>query len=328
MSLAIPFAISCASVEDKTKKAVTLGDALIAEGKCDEATQQYATAAELAPASLDIRLKLARTYARCGADMAAINEYKAAISCGAAELDVYREIVPLLIKIGESQGAETILKKIIEKAPSDCVAHNNLGVVLYRQKKYPEARKAFEEAIKRNPSHCDSYLNLASLLENEFNDIFTSTRYYKKYLSLRPDAPNAAQIKDRIVQNELKLLKEGSSDTSFDDYMDEGQQFLAAGQFKEAEASFRAALRARSTSASARTNLGVALMEQGKLDEAESVLEKCLELGGGSAECAYQLGWVYKLGGDDKKAVKLWEKALSIDPTFQKAKKTLDLYDK
>jgi len=328
VSLMVSFMVSCASVEDKTREAVVLGDKLFAEGKCDEATQQYSKAAELDPGSGAIHLKLARTHARCGDDMAAIKEYKEAMSRGASSLEVYPEVVPLLIKIGENRGAESILRKMVEKAPSDCVAYNNLGVVLYRQKKYSEAQNAFEQAIKANPSHCDSYLNLALLLENEMGDLANATKYYKKYLSLRPDAPNAAQIKDRIVQNELKLLQGGkSSDTRFNDSMDEGKRFLAAGQFKEAEASFRSALQARSTSASARANLGAALMEQGKLKEAEGVLEKCLDLGGGTAECAYQLGWVYKLGGDDKKAIKLWGKALSIDPTFQKAKRTLDLYE-
>jgi superkiller protein 3 len=328
MLLVASLAVSCASTEDKTRESLLQGDRLIAEGKCDEAIRQYTTAAKLSPGSADIHLKLARTHARCGAGMAAVQEYQKAVSHGAPETETYREMVPLLIRLGNFQAAQTILKRIISKAPSDCVAYNNLGVVLYRQKKYREARAAFEKAIKAKPSHCDSYLNLAVLLENEFDDLALATKHYRKYLALNPDAPNAAQIRDRIVQNELKLLEEGVSGSRFDEYMQQGTESLADGDFNDAEKAFRSALRARPSSVSALENLGVALMEQGELGEAKSMLNKCLELDGGSAGCAYQLGWVHQLSGNTKEAVSLWKKALRIDPTFIKAKRTLELYDK
>lgn len=324
----VSLTVSCASVENKSREAVRLGDQLLAERKCAQAMQEYARAAELTPGSANLHLKMARAHARCGASMAAIKEYKTAMSHGASELEVYREIAPLLFRMGESRGAENIYRKIVKLAPSDCVAYNNLGVVLRRQKKHSDARKAFENAIKANPSHSDSYLNLALLLENELNDLAKATKYYKKYLSLASDAPNASKIKNRIIQNELKLLEQGHSISDFDERMEQGEKQLAEGSFEDAEASFRAALRARPTSSTAQIKLGVALMEQGKLREAKSVLEKCLKARGGSAECAYQLGWAHKLGGSNKKAIDLWKKALRIDPSFKKAKRTLNLYDK
>jgi tetratricopeptide (TPR) repeat protein len=326
--VSISLFVSCASTEDRTRDALLQGDRLLAQGKCGEATQHYAEAAELTPNSADIHLKLARTHARCGSEMAAIKEYKAAIAHGASGLEVYREIVPLFIKIGENKGAEAILQKIISQAPSDCVAYNNLGVVLHRQKRNDAARKAFEKAIKINPSHADSYLNLAALLENEFDDLATATKYYKKYLSLRPNARNAANIRDRIVQNELKLLGKGSFVTGYDEYMEQGRESLSAGLFSDAEEAFRLALRTRPTSSSARENLGVALMEQGKLREARQVLQKCLNQDGGSAGCAYQLGWTYQLSGNTKKAVEMWKKALRIDPAFKKARRAIELYSR
>jgi len=322
------FAVSCASAEDRRSQALNAGDQFLKGGKCKEAVEEYSKAVELTPDSADIRLTLARAHARCRSDMAAINEYKAAIENGASDVEVYREVVPLLIRIGQNSGAETILKKIIKKDPSDSIAYNNLGVVLNRQKKYSGAQKAFEKAIKINPSHYDSYLNLAMILENVTGDLAYANKCYKKYLSLNPDSPKADKVRDHIVQNELQLLGSSPSESTFHEYIEQGKQYLAEGRFEEAEDTFRSALRIRNASAKARANLGAALMEQGKLDEAEETLNKCLSLNKGTAECAYQLGWVYKLRGNNKSAIRMWKKALQIDPSYGNAKKTLKMYEK
>lgn len=82
----------------------------------------------------------------------------------------------------------------------------------------------------------------------------------------------------------------------------------------EREKWMRAAVAVRPRSAAARNNLGVALYEQRKLDEAMAVYRQAIELGSGSALAHNNLGVALLEKGDHEGAIAEYRKAIELDP--------------
>lgn len=77
--------------------------------------------------------------------------------------------------------------------------HYNSGVMAYRSKKWRRAAREFKLALEKNPLDADSQYNLAVIYEVVNKDPVTALEHYKRYLELNPKAPDAAKVKNYIV---------------------------------------------------------------------------------------------------------------------------------
>jgi peptidoglycan/xylan/chitin deacetylase (PgdA/CDA1 family)/uncharacterized caspase-like protein len=93
--------------------------------------------------------------------------------------------------------AEAQFTEALKLRPDFALAANNLGFVYYRQDKFQEAARWFENTIKLDPSRVVAYLNLgdayAKLKQND-----KSRQAYQTYLSLAPNGPSAAYVKQQL----------------------------------------------------------------------------------------------------------------------------------
>ncbi|UCG32773.1 MAG: tetratricopeptide repeat protein [Phycisphaerales bacterium] len=71
--------------------------------------------------------------------------------------------------------------------------------------------------------------------------------------------------------------------------------------------------------AAARTNLGLALLAQGRLDEALNVLSEAVRIDPGIAEAHNNLGNAYRRAGDNEKAVTCYREAIRLSPEMAEA---------
>lgn len=77
--------------------------------------------------------------------------------------------------------------------------HYNCGVVAYNSKKWRRALREFKLALEKNPLDADSQYNLAVIYDVVNKDREKAIEHYKRYLELNPQAPDAAKVKNYIV---------------------------------------------------------------------------------------------------------------------------------
>lgn len=65
---------------------------------------------------------------------------------------------------------------------------------------YKGAAEAFEKALEFNPRNASAHFELALLYEKDETDLVGAIYHFDRYLRLRPDAPNAGVVKDRLLR--------------------------------------------------------------------------------------------------------------------------------
>lgn len=77
--------------------------------------------------------------------------------------------------------------------------HYNCGVMAYNSEKWRRAMREFKLALEKNPLDADSQYNLAVIYDEVKKDREKAIEHYKRYLELNPEAPDAARVKNYIV---------------------------------------------------------------------------------------------------------------------------------
>ncbi|MDR7418474.1 MAG: tetratricopeptide repeat protein [Armatimonadota bacterium] len=105
-------------------------------------------------------------------------------------------------------------------------------------------------------------------------------------------------------------------DKPIDHNLLEGEKFLDAGEWTQAEAAFRRAIEANANSAVAYSKLGVALVHQRRVDEAERAFAKAVAIDPRYAPAWSNLGNVYRESGRLDEALQAYERAVAADPDY------------
>lgn len=107
------------------------------------------------------------------------------------------------------------------------------------------------------------------------------------------------------------------------EFLEEGERYLQAGDHAAAERSFRRAVDAAPTSAVARSKLGVALAQQGRVDEAIAQFSHAVALHPTYAPAHSNLGNAYREKGMLAEALAAYERAVALDPDYWVAHQNL-----
>jgi Flp pilus assembly protein TadD len=92
------------------------------------------------------------------------------------------------------------------------------------------------------------------------------------------------------------------------------RQALNRRQFSEAESRIRKMLKSRAGDPHLLVLLGIALLEQGKIDDAIQALKKATRRKSGSPESHFNLGLALTKSGDFAGAAQAFEAVLAIEP--------------
>src|SRR5436189_793975 len=115
------------------------------------------------------------------------------------------------------------------------------------------------------------------------------------------------------------------SEDKASELLEEAERRLHAGDYAAAEQASRQVLEAAPDSAVARSKLGVALAQQGRLDEAIAEFSKALQLHPTYASAYSNLGNAYRAKGMLPEALAAYERALAIDPDYAIAHQNLGI---
>lgn len=103
----------------------------------------------------------------------------------------------------------------------------------------------------------------------------------------------------------------------------EGEKHLEAGEWEAAEAAFRRAIEAEPRSALAYSKLGVALVNQRRLDDGEKAFARAVAVDPKYAPAWSNLGNVYRETGRSEQALDAYQRAITADPDYWVAHQNL-----
>jgi tetratricopeptide (TPR) repeat protein len=224
-----------------------------------------------------------------------------------------------LIKEEKYDEAIEPLKQAIAIEKKYFHAHNDLGVVYMKLGQAELSEAMFKEAIRINDQMELPHLNLAILLNRQgrykevADDLLKYQRRFPSVNSIHGPLIEAL-IESRMWAEAEAELKRALDLKMFDEVdlkTKLGAMQIRQGKFEAAAATLQEAVAKEPDNAAALFNLGTALLQAGKLDEAEKRLLRAYEIRGSSMPGAQlMLGQLYFQKKDYEKALGAFENYL------------------
>jgi len=178
-----------------------LGSALSEIGDTSGALAAFATEIELNP-DPEIRAK-ARVnrsvlYEREKKWSESAAELEALLAENPEHQEIYGDLAQLYLKADRPEDALKAVERGADKGPAAARLYVNIGADYYNKKSFEQAANCFGKALEIDPGLAQAELNLARALDH-LDRKTEADSHLKRYLELRPDAPEAAEIKKRLA---------------------------------------------------------------------------------------------------------------------------------
>ena len=232
-----------------------------------------------------------------------------------------------LLNEGDLAGAAMHFREALRVKPDYAEAHNNLGLVYLREAlKTPAPSGRIEAAVPIAPGHPSPPVSPPGGEMAEAADEFRTALQIKPgYDDARNNLAIAMQHNREpgVIGQYEAVLQDKPDDV--DTRNDLGLALLQAGRVPEATAQFQQVLRARPGYVDARNNLGLALLQTGRPADAIVEFQQALKTRPDFAEAHNNLGLALAQTGRYKEAVAHYQQALRFKPDYPDAKNNLYL---
>jgi tetratricopeptide (TPR) repeat protein len=190
-----------------------LGDALLRQGKLNEAIDQYQKAIRLKPDYANSHNNLGIALARKGQTDEAIRQYREAIRLKPDHADAHNGLGVALHAKGQMDESVRHLQEALRLKPDHADAHYNLGVAFYQQGHTGEAIRQFQEVIRLKPDYAEAYNNLGTALGlgGQTDD---AIRQFQEALRLKPDYAAARRNLDALLSSKANASPPPSGATN------------------------------------------------------------------------------------------------------------------
>jgi tetratricopeptide (TPR) repeat protein len=196
----------------------------------------------------------------------------------------------LVFQLGRAAEAAELFARGVEREPGTALLHANLGEALRVLKRLDEAARELNKAVRLDPTLFQTW-NSLGLLAHDRGQYDEAERACREALRLRP----------RFAAGYINL----------------GNTFFARRRRAEAIEAFRTALRVEPDNFIALTNLGQVLCELGRLDvlgEAEAVCRRAALLAPHLPQVHNNLGTALRQQGRLDEALACYQSALKLNP--------------
>ena len=264
-----------------------LGDLYLKQGRLDEAEKQFLKAIEFAPGYVLAYVNLGELYRRRG-DKDRAREYaEKALSLEPESGQARNLLAHILRDTGKPAEAVGAYQQVLAVNPTSAQAYYNLGVSLTDVGRWEEAEKSFENAIKIEPGLAEAYggLGLCALQRGQV---------------------------DKAIQLLVKARELGFKAPAL--HLNLSYAYLNKKDWLKAEQEARQAVEAEPGLATGYNNLGVALAQQNKLEEARMALDRALKIDPRDREVLINLAMIELSLQNEGRALQLFLRALAIDP--------------
>ena len=227
------------------------GLTLAAQGKLDEAIQQYMLALQFKPYYADAHNNLGLALATQGKLTEAVQHYNQALQLKPDRAEFHNNLANVLTTQGKPDEAIQHYRQALQRKLDYADAHYNFGLALANRGKWDAAIQHYQLALQLKPDYVEVQNSLGNALAAQ-GKLPEATRAYDRALQLKPDYVS--------THNNLAIV------------------LAAQGKLDEAVLHYSRALQLKPDHANAHYNLGIALARQSRLDESLQHFQQALTL--------------------------------------------------
>jgi tetratricopeptide (TPR) repeat protein len=310
-----------------------LGAAHATAGRPQQALEAFDRALLLQPDLADAHENKGMTLLRLKRFQEAIDSLHKALRSRPSDFRILDHLGSALSQAGRQEEAVEILRRALAIRSDFAPTHHNLGNALLRLNRIDEAIASFRTALSLRPDYPEVMTTLGGLLcqRGQTDEAIDMTR---RALAVRPDsAPlhfnlgRALHLQNRLEESAQALHQALALDSRFAMAHNElGNVMLGLKSRDGAIEAFGKSLQIED-SLEVRYNLATALFESGRLQEAITEYRAAESRGFCIPPVYNNLGAIHRQLGENKQAMKLFEKALSLDPQFDLARFNLAMME-
>ena len=166
-----------------------LADALMRDGKTDEAISHYQKALQIDSTYADFHINYGNALSRKGDINAAVMQYQQALRLKPDSADAYYDLAVAFGQIGLIKEAVVNYQKALEFNPHLSRAYFNLGAIYYQNGRLNDAITNYQKALEIDPYFVQAYGNLGTALFTS-GHVEDAIANYQKALQLNPEKAN------------------------------------------------------------------------------------------------------------------------------------------
>ncbi|HEX4146275.1 MAG TPA: tetratricopeptide repeat protein [Pirellulales bacterium] len=185
---------------------LNLGVALSQEGMLDGAIAQFRQALAIAPDSYDAHVDLGGALMRKKRLNESTQHFRRAIEIDPLRIYAHGGLAHVLLRKGSDDEARAEFERAVEIDPRNTAAQNDLGRTLFDLGKIDEAIPHFEAALAIDPNFLRAHLNLAHALAVQ-GKTDGAMDHYRRALELDPSNAAARQNLNKLLHDNAELLK-------------------------------------------------------------------------------------------------------------------------
>jgi len=281
------------------------GVALLAEGRYEEAQQEFLAGLETSPGSPMLTLNLGLTLRLLGREDDAIERLRQALDYPATMRMAGHLLAQVLIRRGELDEAESLLGNVLEREPAAADVRNTLGQLHERRGRLADAKREYLRSVELDPNAAMPRNNLGNLARRR-GELETAERWYLQAIEADPYFMGA--------YNNLALVYQdrGEMDKARDLYAravtkapdnaellnNLGSWYYAQGEFSEARKYWSQSATADPDYPSPLNNLAGLEINAQRFAEAERLLRRALDLDADYGDARINLSLVLSAQGD------------------------------
>ena len=194
----------------------SLGNALAACGRSEEAKARFERALELQPAFPEALTCLGNLYHSLGNLDEAVRHYSAVIAAGVNSANAHNNLGAVLFDQGRLGEAIVHLTEALGQNADLVEAHNNLGNALRESGRLDDAIRHYREALRLKPDYAAALSNLAGTFKTKGN-LSEAAINYRAAIRHKPDFIEA--------HNNLNMLLGYSADVPHQELVDQARKF-------------------------------------------------------------------------------------------------------
>ncbi len=220
----------------------------------------------------------------------AISEFEEALKLSPHDATLHYNLGLALKLKDKLPEAVTELRKATDFDPGQADAHYTLGVTLWQQGNFAGAAEELRAAIHAKPDYAEAYYTLGTVLKQK-GELPEAVTALQEAIRLQPEFAGAhttlATVLRQLGDTEgaaaenragMEIAKQKTSEQAALFATNSGRRLLNAGDLEGAISQFRAALNSSPDYAAAHFQLGLALRQQGKSEEAQREFQKAAAL--------------------------------------------------
>lgn len=251
-------------------------------GRLSDAEKHLQKAIDDGITSADIHGLMAQTLGGLGRYTDALSHAQIAVKLSPKSAFAQTMLGGCLAKMGRHNEAINNFKAAARNDPDEASRHANLGRAYMMVEKSSFAIEAFRKSLRLNPDDADSHMLLGFLLDKEGNDV-SAREHLEKAVKIDPLShgahSNLGNFLGRHNEHEaaikhLEKALEIKKDARCYEWL--GGSYAGIASWPDAEHAFRKAIELSPLNASLLRNLGICLLNQGKVIEAKKSINEAI----------------------------------------------------